>query len=346
MTRREAIAKATITTTTASSSLLLPERTDAFLWRLRNSTQLRALMRGKTTRASSGYIDKAYVNKRIIRKAVENSDDGYRAGPGFAQLGYSTVKVRLPWEMTRDVERENIEGATFSADLEAEMSAQFAADLEDLSINGDTADTSGDAAFLTINDGLLKQFQASGPYGGYAVHRVDATTIASGHMTYQHLRALIDVIPAKYRNIGQFKALAAEGGQGAGNTGVDNYRGLRWLMNSTTYGYWVDYLLYRTGIQADAILVGGNPNLDAPFRIPIQQVESFPDGRIVLADPKNFVIVNQLEVIRYHVTPETDKELAATDKEFWVFFLKEDVLFEEGDAISELYGLLPPVAPS
>lgn len=343
MSRREAIAKATMTTTTGSQALLNPERTDQFLWRLRNSTQLRSLMRGKTTRASSGTIDKAFVNKRIIRKAVENSDDGYRADAGFGNLGYATVKVRLPWEMTRDFERENIQGLSFAADLEAEMSGQFAADLEDLSVNGDTAAGAGaDQAFLQINDGLLKQFAAAGAFGGKAVHTIDAATINSGAFHFHHLRAMLDVIPAKYKNIGQFAAAAASGNQGAGNTGVDNYRGLRWLMSSTTHGWWTDYLLTRTGIQSDAILVGNNPNLDAPFRIPVLEVEAFPDGCIVLMDPKNGVIVNQLEVIRYHVTPETDKELAATDKEFWVFFLKEDVIFEEGDAIAFLTGLEPP----
>lgn len=343
MTRREAIAKATMTTTTGSGALLNPERTDQFLWRLRNSTQSRSLMRGKTTRASSGTIDKAFVNKRIIRKAVENSDDGYRADAGFGNLGYATVKIRLPWEMTRDFERENIQGLSFAADLEAEMSAQFAADLEDLSWNGDTAAGAGpDQAFLQINDGLLKQFAQAGPFGGLAVHTIDAATINGGAMHFLHLRALIDVIPPKYRRIGQFQTAASQGNEGAGNTGVDNYRGLRWTMNAETHGYWVDYLLTRDGIQSDAILVGNNPGLDQPFRIPVLEVETLPTGVIVLWDPRNGVIVNQLEVVRYHVTPETDKELAATDKEFWVFFLKEDVIFEEGDAIAYMHGILPP----
>ena len=75
----------------------------------------------------TGEIEKIGIANRILRKKIENIDanqdgsapildpatgqiTGYRVSPHFATVPYATVAVRLPWEITEETLRENIEG--------------------------------------------------------------------------------------------------------------------------------------------------------------------------------------------------------------------------------------------
>jgi hypothetical protein len=174
MDRREALNKATITTSGASAGLLDPEQAQGFIRKIKEKGALSNLMRQEIRTASAGEINKIATSGRIIRSATENADDGYRAGAAFDTVTYTTVKVRLPWEVTEDVFHENIAGAGLENILMDEMTSQFSLDLEDLDINGNTADVSADAPFLTIDDGLLKGIAASA-----TAHNILGTTISS-----------------------------------------------------------------------------------------------------------------------------------------------------------------------
>lgn len=89
---------------------------------------------------------------------MENSDDGYRAGVETSKVEYDTVSIRLPWEITEELLRENIEGEGYEDTVMTLMSTQLGIDLEDLHWNGDV--TSEDP-FLQINDGWLKLIKQS-----------------------------------------------------------------------------------------------------------------------------------------------------------------------------------------
>jgi|SRR5262245_16978740 len=318
MNRREAIAKATITTTDAAAGLLDPTQSAAFIRKLKNDTSLSGAMRQEIRTASAGEINKIATGARIIRAATENADDGYRAGATFDVVQFTTKKVRLPWEVTEDVFHENIEGAGLESTLTSEMTDQFALDLEDLEINGDTAAGAGpDQAFLQINDGILKLITTAAVAG----RNINGATINSGTFGYQHMFAALKAMPNPYKR---------------------NMGAMRWMMSPARKQQWWESIVNRDPANGQDLLLGNSPVLDRPLGIPIMDIASWPDATVVLADPKQFVRVISWQVRKRKVTGDTDAELAAKDKRFYIFFIKHDVIVEETDAVIRVYGLTAP----
>lgn len=318
MDRRQqlvALQKAVIDTTVASTALLSAERSRRFIKAIVEQDTLLGRTRLERRTSPSGVVDKMSVGARLIRRATENSDDGYRAGVGFAQVPYQTVKLRLPFEITEDVLQENIEGNAFEGDVMDSMTNQFSNDLADLGINGDTADVSADAPFLTINDGWLKQI-ATSPIAG---RRIDGSAINGGALDKAHFFEALYALPNKYRSGGN----------------------LHWILSPSRAIQWWETLTDRAGAQGDQLLGGANGPARGPLNFPMLEVPAWPDERIVLADPRNFVQIVTWDVRRRKVTGETDAELAVKDKRLYIFFLKNDYVLEEKDAIVDVYGLDP-----
>jgi hypothetical protein len=315
MDRREALNKATVTTAGATAGLLDPTQATSFIRKIKEKGELSNLMRQEIRTSSAGEINKIATSGRIIRAATENADDGYRAGAAFDSVPYVTVKVRLPWEVTEDVFHENIAGEGLEGVLMDEMTSQFSLDLEDLDINGNTADVSADAPFLTIDDGLLKKIAASS-----ATHKIAGGTISSGVWGKAHLFDALNAIPNRYRNQGDF----------------------RWIMSPARKLQWWESIVDRDPAAGDDLLLGNSRVLDSPLGIPTLSVPSMPDSTVLLAQPRNFVRVVSWQVRKRRVTGETDATLAAKDKRFYVFFLKRDVVIEEDDAVASVTGLAAP----
>ncbi len=331
MTRREALAKATITTTDAAAGLLDPQQGRAFVRALKDKGVWGTAIRQEVRGSAAGEIDKLATGARIIRAATENADDGYRAGATFATVPYQTAKIRLPWEVTEDVFQENIEGQALEADLTSEMTSQFGLDLDDLDINGDTAAVGADAAFLNINDGILKQVATANVAG----RNIDGGTINAGVISKAHFFEALYAMPNKYRARGQ----------------------LRWFMSPNRAVSWWEQLSERTTAAGDDLLVGrsdgqGGRAARGPLGVPIvgstgedgdfiPGIPAWPDSVIMLAVPRNFVRVISWQVRKRKVTGETDMELAARDKRFYVFFIKTDIVVEEMDAVVRIHTLGP-----
>jgi hypothetical protein len=308
MTRREALAKATLLTSDVGAGLLQQEQARRFIRTLKDQGALASQMRLEIRSASTGEINKLSTGARLMRSATENADDGYRAGATFSTVEYTTKKVRLPWEVTEDVFHENIEGDSLESTLMDEMNAQFALDWEDLDINGDTADVSADAAFLTIDDGLIKLLEANVPSG----QQVDGSTINSGVWAKEHMYAALQAIPNKYRRQG----------------------GLRWIMSPARHLQWWESIVDRAQYSGDDLLLGGGGVIDRPYGIEILEVPAWPDTIVALANPSNFMRVVNWQVRKRKVTGETDSALAARDKRFYIFFLKRDVIVSEYNSVA------------
>ena len=315
--RRSALAelqKATVTTTIAANGMLDPVQSRTFIRTVKEKGVLSAKMRLETPTAASGEINKLATGSRLLRGAPENTDDGYRAEPTFPTVPYATAKVRLPWEVTEDVFHENLEGESLEADLIDEFTQQLALDIEDLEVNGDTAAGAGpDQAFLQINNGILKLLATVA-----GVHRVNGGTINAGAVSKAHFFAAERAMPNKYRV--------------AGN--------LVWLMSPNRASKYVEYLSDRATGTGDAALLSSDTEQLTIRRLPVIEVPSFPDDRIVLCNPRNFVRVISWQVRRRKVTGDTDWELATRDKRGYIFFLKHDVVIEEPDAVVDIYGLV------
>lgn len=298
------IRKAAIETTTLSSGLLNPEQSRKFIQQTFEATNLGGLVRHEMRTAKTGEIDKIGIGRRILRKKTENTDDGYRASVETNQIDYSTTAVRLPWEITEETLRENIEGQNFEKIVTDLMTTQLGIDLEDIYLNGDedVESTDPDYDFLKINDGWIKQIANGG-------HVYDAASETS--MSLDLFYKALAQLPNKYNN-----------GK------------LRWLMSPKRAQDWELFLLNQVIGKGGAV----PDNLyTAPVRIPTVECASMADDTILLTDPKNLIVVNTYGV-QIRKTTE-GKEAIMQDKRFYVTHLDYDPIIEELDATAIIKGL-------
>ena len=303
-TNNDIIRKAAIETTALTSGLLNPEQAKKFIQQTFEATNLGGLVRHEMRTAKTGEVDKIGIGRRILRKKTENTDDGYRADVQTSQIEYATTAVRLPWEITEETLRENIEGQNFEQIVTNLMTTQLGIDLEDLYLNGDEAIDASDPDhdFLYINDGWIKQISNGG-------HAYDASSETS--MSLDLFYKTLAQIPNKYNN-----------GK------------LRWLMSPRRAQEWELFLLNKVIGAGGAV---PESVYSSPARIPAVECPSLDDGTIILTDPKNLIVVNTYSV-QIRKTTE-GKEAIMMDKRFYVTHLDYDPIIEELDATAIIKGL-------
>lgn len=301
---RQILKDGTVTTAVVTSGLLQPAQAQKFLKQTFDATPLMGAIRHETRTERKGEIDKIGIGRRLLRRKVEDTDDGYRAKPKFGSITYSCNPVRLPWEITEDTLRENIEGEAFEKIVTDLMTTQIGVDTEDLIINGDeaTANSDPDYDFLKLDDGIIKQVKNGG-------HIIDVSGAAD--MEMEMFYKAVASMPNKYNN-----------GK------------LRWLMSPTRAQQWELFLLNKVidngGIVPEALY-------KSPVAIPSMQVPSLADDIVVLTDPKNIIEVNT-----YTVKVRKDaasKDAIMQDKRFYVVHFDLDTLIEELDATAIITGL-------
>ena len=306
ITNRQVIANAAITTDSVTYGLLNPEQARKFLQQTFEATTLRPLIRHEIRTAKTGEVDKIGIASRLLRANVEITDDGYRANPKFDRIQYATTAVRIPWEITEETLRENIEGQGFEGIVTNLMTTQMGVDLEDLDLNGDTAtaENAEDYDFLKINDGWIKQIANGG-------HVVDRSAVNGGAMSLDVFYSTVKAMPNKYNN-----------GK------------LRWIMSPHRYQDWI-YTLLNSAVSNGGIIT--DKRIEDPAAIPVVQCAGMPDDKIILTDPKNLI-----EVATYGVqirkTTE-GKEAIMQDKRFYVVHFDFDPIIEELDATAIITGL-------
>jgi len=317
-TNKQIIKEAGITTgdvADGGSGLLDREQSRRFITQAFEQTALGGLIRREMRRSKTGVLDKIGIASRIMRKKVEGIDanadgsapikdpntgqiTGYRAKPNFTSVPYSTVAVRLPWEITEETLRENIEGQGLEATITNLMTRQVGLDMEDMSLNGDVSTPSSDPdqLFLYVNDGWIKKISNGG-------HVVDATNITN-EMNLDMFYNLLQSVPNKYNN-----------GK------------LRWLMSPHRIQEWEKFLL-NAGLKSSANFP--DSLYKSPASIPAVPVPSIPDSKILLTDPKNLINITTYDVIIRKTTE--GKEAVMADKRFYGIHLDSDAVIEELDA--------------
>lgn len=304
-TNRQIVNKAgTIETSVVTSGLLQPYQAKKFLQQTFDATPLMKAIRHVTRTEKSGEIDKIGIGKRKLRAKVENVDDGYRAEPEFGSIHYETKAVRLPWEITEETIRQNIEGENFEKIVTDLMTRQVGVDTEDLLINGDeeTPNTDPDYDFLKLNDGIKKIITN----GGHIID-VDGADDMEMEMFYKAVAA----IPNRFNN-----------GR------------LRWLMSPTRAQQWELFLLNKVinngGVVPEELY-------KSPVAIPSMQVPGLSNDVIILSEPLNIINVNTYAVkIRKDAA---SKDAIMQDKRFYVIHFDFDALVEELDATAIITGL-------
>jgi len=303
-----------ITTGTVTAGLLNPGQARTFLKQTFDSTPLSALVRRVMKRERKGEIDKIGIDARILRKKIEGMDAkgdgspptldpatgrivGYRASPKFGKIEYSTEQVRLPWEVSNDTLRENIEGENLAAVITNLMTTQLGQDLEDIFLHGDmnTPVTDPDYDFLKINDGWIKQIADGG-------HIYNASAYSG--MKLDMFYGAVAAMPNKYNN--------------------DK---LRWIMSPRRHQEWELNLLNKALEKGASVPESIYNN---PASIPALKVPKMPDDIILLVDPQNLIVVNTYAV--KILKADNDTESIMQDKRSYVIHLDFDNIVEELDA--------------
>lgn len=340
-------AAAAIETGSLSSGLLNPEQAKKFIQQTFDATNLGKLVRHEMRTAKTGEIDKIGVARRILRKKTENTDDGYRANVETSQVEYATTAVRLPWEITEETLRENIEGQNFETIVTNLMTTQAGIDLEDLYLNGDEGmgkipEFSATEAYakgdLCTEGGKLYEFTAVHAAGAWT--GTDAAEIGTaGDVDFLKIN---DGWIKQISNGGHVYDASTESGMSLDlfyktlkqlpnkyNTGK-----LRWLMSPKRAQEWELFLLNKVVNAGGAV---PESVYHSPARIPAVECPSMDDSTIILTDPKNLIVVNTYSV-KIRKTAE-GKEAVMMDKRFYVTHLDFDPIIEELDATAVIKGL-------
>lgn len=138
--------------------------------------------------ATNRYLDSIDVNKRAMRAQQENTDNPATGTATTRRRKLSATGVIMPYDISFQFMKENIEGSNVNSTLAKLFAQQFANDSIDLAFNGD--EDSPDS-FLNINDGWLKI--ATEDTG---THKVD--TEGSKDYLNKVFPSLLAAVPSKY----------------------------------------------------------------------------------------------------------------------------------------------------
>lgn len=347
ISNNELIRKAAIGTGSLTSGLLNPEQAKKFIQQTFDATNLGGLIRHEMRTAKTGEIDKIGIARRIMRKKTENADDGYRAGVKTSQIEYATTASRLPWEITEETLRENIEGQNFEQVVTDLMTAQMGVDLEDMYLNGNE-DAAGAKAFETskaynkgdivLHNGMVYEFFANHAAGAWT--GLDAAEI--GEAGEEDFLKQNDGWIKQLKNGAHVKDATADTSMSLDlfyNTlkmlpNKYNNGKLRWLMSPHRAQEWELFLLNKVVNAGGAV---PESVYNSPAKIPTVECPSLDDGTIILTDPKNLIVVNTYSV-KIRKTVE-GKEAIMMDKRFYVTHLDYDPVIEELDAAAIITGL-------
>lgn len=298
----ELIRKGRVLATGQTDGMLNPEQSKKFMQMVFDDSSFLGELRHEMRGSTKGTIEKLGIGRRILRKKTEGEPpaDGDLVEPVLGAVPYSTTDIVVGAEISEKFLRENIEKEGFEEEFMGMIAQQVRVDLLDLGFNGDTTYTGTDSAFLTIMDGFIKGLETNS-------HILDAGILQGGKFTDDMFTGALKILPTKYFNRANYK----------------------WIANTKTYITWLEYLKQKETTAGDmAILNGQNFN---PLGIGWKEVPNFPDGKIILADPKNLTFVNTYD-IKIRKTTE-GKSAVMNDMRYYAVHLDIDAIIMEKDAI-------------
>lgn len=137
MNNNEAITKA-IGTSAISTGVLNPDQAQAFVQQVFQATPMLTAARRVLMGAQKMNVDKIGVGSRLLRKRPEGTTVAGMATLATSQVQLDAVNFSLPWEITEDAIRYNLEGERFEETVISLMTRQVGVDLNDLAWNGNT----------------------------------------------------------------------------------------------------------------------------------------------------------------------------------------------------------------
>lgn len=183
---------------TRGGGLLSPQQSGRFTDYMWDATTLGSYVRTVPMQADEVELNRMSIGERLVRVATEAVDDGLNVAVAFTKVSLGSTKLRVDWELSSEALEDGIEGNALEDHIARLLASQIANDLEDLAINGDTINHSGDA-LLKAFDGWRKRLF----YGGTVL---DATSITlpdgsgAGELHRGTFSAALRAMPRRYMN--------------------------------------------------------------------------------------------------------------------------------------------------
>lgn len=211
----------------------------------------------KTTRD----LDSLDVNKRALRRQAENTENAPTGTVSHMRRTLNAVGVIMPYDVTFQYMKENIEGENVNTTLAQMFAKQFANDTVELAFLGDE---SSDDNFIKINNGWLKIAKADS-----ATHKFD--TEGSTDYLNTVFPGLLSAMPDKYYNL---------------YTEEDKSK-IKIFCSPTVNRRYKQQLQARNTALGDALITGGkNVNYDGFEIVPVAFI---PDGIQIVTPYENLV---------------------------------------------------------
>src|ERR1035437_6034860 len=173
--------------TPGTGGLLNPEQSDRFIDYMWDQTVLGQQVRTVRMKSDTLEINKVAVGERLMRVATEAVDTGVNSGATFSKISITTKKLRLDFELSSESLEDSIEGEALEDHIARLMAVQAGNDLEDLAINGDSANT---------GDPLMKAFDGWENRGAGKGH---VFGFGGGAIARSVLNKALRFMPRKYR---------------------------------------------------------------------------------------------------------------------------------------------------
>lgn len=249
---------------------LTPEQAKKFISYMTDETPFLKDIRLEQMAAPEKQLDFLLIGSRLIRKAAEGVAPNELAEINTRRKELRSTKVRLAADITTEFGEDNIEGVAAKDKIARELAMQFGNDLADLALNGNTAATGADSAFLSIGDGFIKQAK-----GSAETHKVDIGT--SQDYKGKIFPEMLSEMPNKFKR---------------------DKANLRFYCSTNVADAYIDQLALRETVMGDSILVNGT--LVKYKGITIFPIEYIPDDVLFLTHRLNFATGVQREMKVYN----------------------------------------------
>jgi len=186
-----------------TGGLLNPAQSDKFIDYVVEEAMLQEFARVVRFRNEDAYIDKIGVHRRAAVPAEEARDPGVRRGVNTSQVPLHPVELMVPYEISDTFFEHNIEGDAVEDRIARMFSAQFANDIEELNLDGDTlgpakleSDIYEDGSSTRyIKDSLLAKYNGW-PRKADSANVVD---LEGNSITLNVFSQMLNAMPTKYK---------------------------------------------------------------------------------------------------------------------------------------------------
>ncbi|MEG1433044.1 hypothetical protein [Eubacterium sp.] len=287
MNNRTLLTKAAVDTSALTNGgKLNPEQSNQFITFMRDYSAFLSRVDMVTMNAPQRQLEYLDVNKRAMRTQLENQNN-VPVGEIETKKRMLTAKgVVMPYDITFQFMKENIEKVDVNTTLARMFAQQFANDTVDLAFNGDEASSgASDSDFLKINNGWIKILSSDS-----GTHKHDSTTAEPSNGDKDMITIfdkILGEMPSQYFQMYQ----------------QEDKSQLKIFVSHAENRRYKNQLVERNTVLGDSMLINGaNVNYDGFEIVPVGFI---PDGIRILSAYKNFAygIYGQSIQVYHEVKP-------------------------------------------